>query len=125
MQPTQAPAGQRTILYRIRQGSIPMEFDFTVAPLREGEELRGELEVTASSWIVPGEPRRMPLQSRHQVKRGFFNTFFTLAIIPEVDVMVTPVNKGFGGNSAFLIVISVLVAIVIIAAVLMMFRPGM
>lgn len=94
-----APAGERTLLYQIRQGSLPLSFDFSVAPVNAEESLSGVLEVTASSWIVPQAPQRLPLQARHQVERGMFNTFFTLAIIPDVTVEVTMHHGHFSAPS--------------------------
>ncbi len=124
MKPTLAPAGQRTVLYQIRQGSIPVDLDFTVQPAHAGQELKGILEITASSWIIPGTPRRIPLQARHQVTRGFFNTFFTLAIIPEVDVRVTPAPRASTRSSpAFRVTIILLIAFVIIGAALLRLLP--
>jgi len=120
MNAANAPAGQRTILYQIRQGSIPIDFDFTVEPLGEGEPLEGELEITASSWIIPGTPQRIPLQARHQVRRGMWNTFFTLAIIPEIDVRITPVPRSAGGLSSFFVII-LIIALIIVGAALFMF----
>jgi|GEM_PF-2046194 len=114
MNTTIAPAGARTVIYQIRQGSIPVELNFLVQPLDDNEELHGELEITASSWIIPGTPERMPLQSRHQVRRGMWNTFFTLAVIPQVDVKISPSPRESSGKLMPFFVITLLIVTFII-----------
>jgi hypothetical protein len=126
MNPVVARAGQRTELYRIRQGSIPIDFDFTVTPLQAQQSLAGYLEVSSSTWIFPGTPQRMVLQPRHQVRRGFWNTFFTLAIVPDVDVQIAPVaSESSVRANGFIGIVALAVGVVVIAAVLMMWltRP--
>jgi hypothetical protein len=115
--PTIARAGERTLLYRIRQGSIPIDFDFTVTPVHPHQALGGALEVSASAWIFTSTPQRFPLQARHQLRRGFWNTFFSIEIIPAVDVHVTPVpvKRTAFGSAFFLAVAGVTLAIVLAA----------
>ncbi|TLD68760.1 hypothetical protein FEM03_20720 [Phragmitibacter flavus] len=126
MRTTIAPAGQRTEIYKIRQGSIPMHFDFTVEPVEDGAKLSGVLEVTSSAWIIPQAPQRLPLQARHQVKRGMFNTFFTLAVIPDVEVRVAPVRDDEGGGSGkiFVLVLGLLIGLILAMAIGMFFLGG-
>lgn len=118
MKPIHAPAGQRTILKKIRQGSIPMEFDFTIEPASPGTPLKGLMEVAASHWILPQTPTQFPLESRHRIKRGMWNTFFTITIIPDVDVVVTrPEDPSSEGKpSMFLWVILAIAVLLVIAA---------
>jgi len=122
MQPIHAPAGQRTVLKKIRQGSIPMEFDYAIEPATPGTPLEGLMEVTASQWILPQAPKQFPLETRHRIKRGMWNTFFTITIIPDVDVVVTQPEDSSGGGkpSMFLWLILAIAVLIVVAAAGMM-----
>jgi uncharacterized membrane protein len=53
---------------------------------------------------------------------GFWNTFFTLTIIPDVDVQIMPVSTNRADSTSnFAIVIIAAVAVVAVAVVSMFF----
>ena len=116
-----ARAGERTVLYRIRQGSIPIDFDFTVTPVHSGQMLTGYLEVRASAWIIPGAPEQIRLLPRHQLRRGFWNTFYTLTIVPEVDVQIMPVLADRASSTSMFNLVIITAIVVIAVASLAMF----
>lgn len=93
-----APANRRTVVRTRRHSSMVTDYHFTVVPASPDGVLAGTLEITASQWIFPGTPRRLPLQARHQVTAGMFHTFFELAVIPEIDVIFTFTDATFSGN---------------------------
>ena len=99
------------------------DYHFTVEPAAPGTAVAGTLEVVASQWIFPGTPKRLPLEPRHTVTAGMFNTFFEMAVIPDVDVTVRFTGADFADKpKAFSRTFFIIVALLItaIAALIML-----
>ena len=123
MTPISAPAGQRTVIRTRNHSSMVTDYHFTVTPANPAEEIHGTLEIIASQWIFPGTPKTQPLQSRHSVTAGMFNTFFKIAVIPQTNVIIHFTDAEFTGKPKSLVlpIILIAAALIIIGAAAAMF----
>ncbi len=92
-------AGERAVVQRRRFSSMPTDYEITVEPAVPGETLAGTLEVSASAWIFPEPVKIVPLQGRHRLSAGMFNTFYSIAVHPGVEVIVTRTNGRLSGDT--------------------------
>lgn len=88
---TTAPAGERSEVLRRFGGSIPTDYTIVVTP-RTGP-VEGHIEVRGSRWIWWKEPRVFALQPSQTVTKGFWDTRFSVVVIPRHDVQVA-VHRG-------------------------------
>jgi len=65
-----------------------MDYRFSARAAIPGETLGGTVEIRKSRWILPGSPANLPLQPSNIVSAGFWNTFVSIDVIPEVDAIV-------------------------------------
>lgn len=89
-----ASAGQRVAVIRRAFSSVPMDYRFSARAAIPGETLGGTVEIRKSRWILPGSPANLPLQPSNIVSAGFWNTFVSIDVIPEVDAVVTVENRS-------------------------------
>lgn len=97
MKEIQIAAGRKTRIIRRRFSSLAMTYTFDAFPMRQDTYLTGTVEIKGSDWIFPKPAKRMPLQSSNTVMAGVWDTFFSVYVIPEVDVVITMPSKSFGG----------------------------
>ncbi|MBI3918608.1 MAG: hypothetical protein HY322_16570 [Betaproteobacteria bacterium] len=88
MKQIHAAAGKRVPVIRRAFSSIPMDYRFSARAAIPGETLGGTVEIRKSRWILPGSPANLPLQPSNIVSAGFWNTFVSVDVIPEVDAIV-------------------------------------
>lgn len=81
-----ARAGERTEIVRRFGGSIPTDFTIVVTPASGPVE--GDLEVRGSRWIWWKDPERRPLVPSQTVTKGFWDTRFSVVVIPRHDARV-------------------------------------
>jgi hypothetical protein len=53
----------------------------------DGESFTGEVQEKRSSWIFPNPPTSRTLESKMRFQRGWWNTFFTVKVKPDRDLM--------------------------------------
>ena len=112
MKEIQIAAGCKTRIIRRRFSSLAMTYTFDAFPTRQDNYLTGIVEIKGSDWIFPKPAKKIPLQSSNTVMAGVWDTFFSVYVIPEVDVVITMPSKSFGG---LLWVIGMVVIVVVVA----------
>ncbi len=78
------PAGRWTTIIATSFAQIPKSWD-----VHFDGEAYGEFEEKKSSWIFPGAPRRGRLTARMTFDRGYWNTFYSVRVRPDADVVAT------------------------------------
>ena len=76
-------------------------------------DLAGSVEIKGSNWIFPKAIERLPLQPTNTFTASVLDTFFSVYVIPEVDIVISLPSKSFGG---LLWLIGLVVVIVVLAA---------
>ncbi len=109
-------AGERTRIIRKLSNSLATEYELSVQPVNPGESVSGEIEVSGSSWLFPKTPERMPLQAENIVRKGTWDTLYSVYVRPESDVIVSV--TGGSVKSRFLYLIIAIVIVAVVAAVL-------
>ena len=116
MKEIQIAAGCKTRIIRRRFSSLATTYTFAAVPTHQGTSLTGTVEIKGSNWIFPKSVKRIPLQSSNTVMAGVWDTFFSVDVIPEVDVVITVPSKSFG---KWLWVVGLIVVVVAIAVLLL------
>ena len=115
MKRIQVPAGCKTRIIRRRFSSLMMTYIFDAAPTIQDDDLMGTVEVRGADWIFPKSPQRMPLQSRNTVTAGIWDTFFSVYVIPDVDVVISLPSRAVKGLPWIIGLVAI--AIVVIVAI--------
>lgn len=84
-----ASRGQRVKVVRRSFSSVPMDYRFSAQAAVPGERLAGVVELRKSRWILPGPRTEQPLQASNVVSAGFWNTFVSVDVVPDVDAVIT------------------------------------
>ena len=115
-----AVAGRRLAIIRRAFSSVPMDYAFSARAATPGQTMSGEVEIRKSRWIVPGSPVKLPLQENNVVSAGFWTTFMSVDVVPDVDVVITSERRG--GRTLLPILLIALLVIAIAAAMAVAFR---
>lgn len=107
-------AGQRTEVYRRNFSSIPATICFEARTVAEGASLDGSIEVQGSNWVFSKAPVATPLQASNCVEKGYWDTFYSVYVTAETDVVVTVEKQP--GTSWLLILLLALVVIALAAS---------
>ena len=116
MKEIQIPAGCKTRIIRRQFSSLAMTYTFDAVPTHQDTYLTGTVEIKGSNWIFSKPVKRIPLQLSNTVMAGVWDTFFSVYVIPEVDVVITVPSKSFG---KWLWVVGMAVVVVAIAVLLL------
>jgi len=85
-------AGEKATILSRRFSSLPMAYHFHATAL-DGTSPDGEAEIQGSHWIFRKHPSIQPLQEDNAVSAGFWDSFFSVAVIAHADVEVTYPNR--------------------------------
>ena len=77
--------GERVLVYRSRTAAFPRSFRLELDP----PWATGVVTVQGSRWVFRKEPVELPLASGMIVRRGYWDTLFTIHVTPNTDVVVT------------------------------------
>ncbi len=80
------PAGEWTAIFDHMFVQIPNGWVVTFSIAGDGV-ITGEVIEKRSSWIFPGEPKVMPLEPVMTFERGWWNTFYSVRVKPEHDLI--------------------------------------
>lgn len=89
-----AKAGQRVAIIRRAFSSVPMDYAFSVSVTQPGKTLSGHVEIRKSRWILPGALTTVPLQEKNVVSAGLWNTFMSVDVVSDVDVVISTGSRG-------------------------------
>ena len=116
-----AVAGRRVAIVRRALSSVPMDYRFSARAAIPGQVMGGSVEVRKSSWIFPGQPVKLPLQENNVVSAGLWNTFMSVDVVPDVDVVITTGSR-IRGLRTILLLAFVVIAIAIAVATIVISR---
>ena len=108
-----AARGQRLKVIRRSFSSVPMDYRFSARAKAPGDRLAGVVEIRKSRWIIPGPSTAHPLQATNVVSAGFWNTFVSVDVIPNVDAVITIEGRGVRNLRPLLLVALLIVALAI------------
>ena len=117
MKEIQIAAGSRTRIVRRQFSSLETAYSFDAVPTIQGDRLAGMVEIAGSNWIFPKQIQRVPLQPSNSVTAGAWDTFFSVYVTPEVDVVISLPAKSFGG---LLWIVGVAVAALVVAVAILL-----
>lgn len=83
------PAGERRRVLRRVSSSIPQTISFDFEPVTGFGQVSGALEVRGSRWLFPKPPLLLDLEPTMTVRKGFWDTLFSVYVTPDQDVRVT------------------------------------
>ena len=120
MKEIKVAAGQRVAVIRRAFSSVPVDYRFSARAGKPGQTISGTIEVRKSRWVLPGAPSTQPLQAANVVSAGFWNTFMSVDVVPEVDATIA--IEGTSLRNARLLLVLCTVVVVAAVAILLMFR---
>jgi hypothetical protein len=82
-------AGERTRVLHRFSSSIPQTFHFDTEPITPGAVVSGTVEVHGSRWLFRKDPEIRPLLPSMSVSKGFWDTLFSVYVVPDQDVRIT------------------------------------
>jgi hypothetical protein len=89
MRPVVVRAGDRVRLIRKRSGSIPRTFRIRTERLDDGGPISGVIEIYGSRWLFKKPPIEISLAPEVAVYKGFWDTLFSVFVVPDQDVRVS------------------------------------
>ena len=105
-----AKAGQRVPIIRRAFSSVPMDYVFSVSVAQIGKTLSGKVEIRKSRWILPGALTTVPLLEKNVVSAGFWNTFMSVDVLPDVDALIFTGGRGIRNLWAILLLAVLIIA---------------
>lgn len=103
------PVGQRTRIIHRTFSSIPATICFDARGVADGDLPAGTLEIQGSNWVFPKDAVFTPLQTANCVEKGYWDTFYSVYVIAETDLVVT-VDRSPGGAGLWLVLAVVALA---------------
>jgi hypothetical protein len=101
-------AGERRRIVHMVSDSIPQQVRFRAEPLGGGS-VAGTVEVQGSRWLFRKPPETTALQPQNVVAKGFWDTLFSVSVIPERDVRITMESRHFGSRLLLIVLAAVVV----------------
>lgn len=117
-----AAAGSRVAVVRRAFSSVPIDYLFSARAAAAGQTVSGAVEIRKSRWIIPGAPMTLPLQEHNVVSAGLWNTFMSVDVVPDVDVVIT--TEGRRVRNLRTILLWAVVVVAIAAAMAVAFKVG-
>jgi hypothetical protein len=99
---------RRRILHMVSD-SIPQQVRFEATALGAGP-VGGVVEVCGSRWLFRKAPARQPLQSDNLVRKGAFDTLFSVYVTPDQDTRIALRSRHFTARMLALALLAVAAA---------------
>ena len=116
MEETTIKAGEKTRIIRKVSNSMATKYQFSVKPVVSGQTVSGKVEIAGSSWLANKKPVMQALRSDNEVSKGMWDTFYSVYVIPDQDVVVSLSSSQLNSKMIYLVLV---IAIIAFAAVLM------
>ncbi len=104
-------AGERVKVIHMFSNSLPMDLGFSAISEQEGQKISGQVEVKGSNWLFPKEAVLQKLREENIVKKGMWDTLYSVYVIPDIDLSIK-VEKP-GGVKIWLMLIIALIVVAI------------
>lgn len=81
--------GERCRVIHRFSSSLSQTFSFEVEPVAGPGPVSGTVEVKGSRWLFRKDPVVLELQPTMTVRKGFWDTLYSVFVTPDQDVKVT------------------------------------
>jgi hypothetical protein len=108
-------AKQRTKIFSRKFSSVPMEYEFSVKPINS-QALSGQVDVEISRTIFKNTNYQLPLQEKHVIKAGFWDTFMDVYVTADDDIEVELPKRRMGSKP---VIIGLILVVLALASILM------
>jgi hypothetical protein len=114
-------AGERRRIIRRFSSSVVATYQFSAEPLDSNDKISGRVEVRGSRWLFSKPVETQALQQQNSVKKGMWDTFYSVYVAPDVDVKIKLQKSGIG---TLWIYITIAIMILIFAVGLLIVTTG-
>jgi len=89
-------AGERKRIIRRFSSSVVATYQFSAKPVDSNDKVSGRVEVKGSRWLFSKPVETQALQQLNSVKKGRWDTFYSVYVAPDVDAKITLKKSGIG-----------------------------
>lgn len=100
--------GERGQIVETLFDSVPDDFKFSVESLDSEADVSGKVEVNGSYWLFRKNPVLHELQSAHVFRKGFWDSLYTIHVIPDEDVRVLLEDNRFRFTNLILVLTGII-----------------
>lgn len=104
-------SGQRKRIIRQFSNSLQSTYNFSAEPVAPGKNVSGIIEIRGSNWVFPKPPVRLDLKRDNKVKKGMWDTFYSVYVLPETDVKITLKASKYKWGWIYLIIVLIILAL--------------
>lgn len=112
---------ERQRILHLFSDSIPQTVRFSAVAADGSDRLAGTVEVAGSRWLFGKPPVHHPLAHRNAVRKGMFDTHFSIYVTPEQDTEVTLHSRHFTSK----MLVWTLAAVIVLAIVAAVMTPSL
>jgi hypothetical protein len=87
-------ANERQRILHLVSDSIPQQVRFEATAVAGGP-VSGTVEVAGSRWLFSKLPTRQPLQADNRVRKGAFDSLFSIYVTPDQDTRIAMRSRHF------------------------------
>ncbi len=110
-------AGERRRIIRRFSSSVVATYKFSAEPVDSNDNVSGRIEVKGSRWLFSKPTETQALQQKNVVEKGMWDSFYSVYVVPDVDVKIKLQKSGIG---SLWIYITIAILILIFAVGLFM-----
>ena len=114
-------AGERKRIIRKFSSSVATAYQFSADPVDNSGDVAGIIEVKGSRWLFSKPVETQDLQRQNSVHKGMWDTFYSVYVVPDVDVNITFPRSHIAPRWMY---ITIAVFILILAAGLLIITTG-
>lgn len=107
--PTVVRKDERTKILSKFSNSLDMTYRFRAEPVSPAESVSGTVEVKGSNWLFPKPPKSQPLARDNEVRKGIWDTLYSVHVEPDCDVTITWDASSLGGSTKLIVAIALVV----------------
>ncbi|MCF6319469.1 MAG: hypothetical protein L3J83_09375 [Proteobacteria bacterium] len=101
-------AKERVRVIHMFSNSLPMDLGFSAISAQAGQRISGKVEVRGSNWLFPKEAVLQELGAENIVKKGMWDTFYSVYVTPDIDVSIK-IEKPSGVKIWLLLIIALII----------------
>ena len=111
-------AGERARVLQRFSNSLQASYGFDVEPMVPGQEVSGTVEVKGSNWIFPKPITTQQLAASNSVEKGMWDTFYSVYVIPNIDVRVKTTGVQSSKMWLYLLIAAAVIGIAVVPIIL-------
>lgn len=107
--------GESRVVVKRQFSSVPMEYHFQARPADPNAPLKGRVEIDRNKIFSHPPKESLPLTENNTISAGFWDTFVTVTVTAEEDLVVC--SKRMPGKSILPILLIALLVVAIAAII--------